>query len=89
MTLMEYIKGRRCLLPFVGAIGPNLLKLKMEDIYLSPELQLKTAKYMDKNFSSDFIYPLNEGNIFCDVLGIPMKKPDYDFSMVIDHPIKT
>lgn len=89
MTLMEYIKGRRSLLPFMGAVGSNLLGLKIQDVYLSPELQLKVAEYMDKNFPSDFIYPLDDGSIFCDVLGIPMKKPDYDFPMVMDHPVKT
>lgn len=89
MTLMEYIKGRRSLLPFMGAVGSNLLGLKIQDVYLSPELQLKIAEYMDKNFPSDFIYPLDDGSIFCDVLGIPMKKPDYDFPMVMDHPVKT
>lgn len=89
MTLMEYIKGRRSLLPFMGAVGSNLLGLKIQDVYLSPELQLKVAEYMDKNFPSDFIYPLDDGSIFCDVLGIPIKKPDYNFPMVMDHPVKT
>jgi uroporphyrinogen decarboxylase len=91
MTLMEYInkEERGYLLPFMGAVGPNLLKLKMEDIYLSPDLQLEVAEYMDKNFPSDFIYPLDDGSIFCDVLGVSMKKPDYDFPMVMTHPVKT
>ncbi|MEI6856602.1 uroporphyrinogen decarboxylase family protein [Psychrilyobacter sp.] len=60
----------------------------MEEIYASPEEQLMLAKKMDEKFPSDFIYALDEGNIFCDVLGGTLKKPEYDFSLVMDHPIK-
>jgi len=90
MTLMEYInkEERGYLLPFMGANGPIMTGKTMEEIYASPELQLETAKYMEKKFSSDFIYALDEGNLFCDALGVTLKKPEYDFSMVMDHPIK-
>ncbi|MGB6127831.1 MAG: uroporphyrinogen decarboxylase family protein [Psychrilyobacter sp.] len=91
MTLMEYInqEERGYLLPFMGANGPIMIEKTMEEIYASPKEQLMLAKKMDEKFSSDFIYALDEGNLFCDVLGVMLKKPDYDFSMVMDHPIKT
>jgi len=91
MTLMEYInqEERGYLLPFMGANGPIMTRKTMEEIYASPEEQLILAKKMDEKFPSDFIYALDEGNLFCDVLGVMLKKPDYDFSMVMDHPIKT
>lgn len=90
MTLMEYInkEERGYLLPFMGANGPIMIGKPMEEIYASPEEQLVLAKKMDEKFPSDFIYALDEGNIFCDGLGITLKKPEYDFSMVLDHPIK-
>ena len=90
MTLMEYInkENRGYLLPFMGANGPIMVNKTMEEIYTSPKNQLKLAFKMNKICPSDFIYALDEGNIFCDTLGIPLKKPEYDFSMVIDHPIK-
>lgn len=90
MTLIEYInmEKRGYLIPFMGANGSIMLEKPMEDIYRSPEEQLKLAVEMDKKFPSDFVYALDEGNLFCDVLGVPLKKSDYDFSMVIDHPIK-
>ncbi len=90
MTLMEYInqEKRGYLLPFMGANGPIMTGKTMEEIYASPEEQLRLAMEMDSRFPADFIYALDEGNIFCDVLGVPLKKPDYDFSMVVDHPVK-
>lgn len=91
MTLMEYInqEERGYLLPFMGANGSIMIGKTMEEIYASPKEQLMLAKKMDEKFPSDFIYALDEGNLFCDVLGVMLKKPDYDFSMVMDHPIKT
>ena len=91
MTLMEYInrEERGYLLPFMGANGPIMTGKTMEEIYASPEEQLRLAKKMDKKFPGDFIYTLDEGNIFCNSLGVTLKKPEYDFSMVMDHPIKT
>lgn len=91
MTLMEYInkEERGYLLPFMGANGAIMTGKTMEDIYTSPKEQLVLAKKMDEKFPGDFIYALDEGNIFCDVMGIALKKPEYDFSMVMDHPIKT
>ncbi len=90
MTLMEYInqEDRGYLLPFMGANGPIMTGKTMEKIYSSPQEQLELALEMDRRFPADFIYALDEGNIFCDVLGVPLKKPDYDFSMVVDHPVK-
>lgn len=91
MTLIEYInqEERGYLLPFMGANGPIMTGKSMEEIYSSPQEQLRLAMEMDEKFPSDFIYALDEGNLFCDVLGVPLKKPDYDFSMVMDHPIKS
>ncbi|WP_037029265.1 uroporphyrinogen decarboxylase family protein [Psychrilyobacter atlanticus] len=91
MTLMEYInrEERGYLLPFMGANGPIMVEKPMEEIYASPEEQLMLAKKMEEKFPSDFIYALDEGNLFCDVMGVALKKPGYDFSMVMDHPIKT
>lgn len=91
MTLMEYInrENRGYLLPFMGANGPIMKSKTMEEIYGSPEEQLKLAMEMNSRFPGDFIYALDEGNIFCDVLGVPLKKPDYDFSMVVEHPVKS
>ena len=90
MTLMEYInqEERGYLLPFMGANGPIMTGKAMEEIYASPEEQLNLAREMDRKFPADFIYALDEGNIFCDVLGVPLKKPEYDFSMVTEHPVK-
>jgi len=90
MTLMEYInqEDRGYLLPFMGANGPIMTGKAMEEIYGSPEEQLKLAMEMDRRFPADFIYALDEGNLFCDVLGVPLKKADYDFSMVTEHPVK-
>ncbi|MCS5422559.1 MULTISPECIES: uroporphyrinogen decarboxylase family protein [Psychrilyobacter] len=91
MTLMEYInqEKRGYLLPFMGASGPIMTGKTMEDIYSSPQEQLILAEKMNEKFPSDFIYALDEGNIFCDVLGVPLKKPEYDFSMVMTHPVKS
>lgn len=90
MTLMEYInqEDRGYLLPFMGANGPIMTGKTMEEIYGSPEEQLRLALEMNRRFPADFTYALDEGNIFCDVLGVPLKKTDYDFSMVTDHPVK-
>jgi uroporphyrinogen decarboxylase len=91
MTLMEYInrEDRGYLLPFMGANGPIMVKTSMEEIYASPEKQLRLALKMNEICPSDFIYALDEGNIFCDTLGVTLKKPEYDFSMVMDHPVKS
>lgn len=91
MTLLEYInqEEKGYYLPFTGALGAIYNSVTMEDIYNSPKKQLEIARYMEENFPSDFSFALDEGNIFCDALGISLKRPDFDFSMVTEHPIKS
>lgn len=91
MSLLNYIneKKRTCLLPFMGTNGLFLTGYTIYEVYNSPEKQLEIAKKMDEYFPSDFIYPMDDGNIFCEILNIPMKTPDYDFPSVKEHPVKS
>lgn len=91
LSLLDYINEKKgaCLLPFMGTNGLFLTGYTIYEVYNSPEKQLEVAKKMDEYFPSDFIYPMDDGNIFCETLSIPMKTPDYDFPSVEEHPVKS
>ena len=91
MTLLEYINSekRGYFLPDMGTNGLELVGYTAYEVYTDPKKQLELAKKMDEVFESDFTYSLCDGAIFCEVLGLELLKPDYDFPSVVDHPIKT
>lgn len=89
MNLVEYINSqdKKIRMPFMGTNGLKILGYTMNEIYNSPEKQLKLAIAMEAEFDLDFVGAMDDGNIFCETLGVPMKKYEDDFSMVIEHPI--
>ncbi len=91
MTLLEYINSEKrfFFLPDMATNGLKFLGVKSYDVYTNPELQLKLAQRMNKEFESDFIYSFCDGAIFCETLGLELLKPDYDFPSVMSHPFKS
>lgn len=91
MTLLEYVNSekRGYFLPDMGTNGLELVGYTAYEVYTDPNKQLELAKKMNEVFESDFTYSLCDGAIFCEVLGLELLKPDFDFPSVIDHPIKT
>lgn len=91
MTLLEYVNSekRGYFLPDMGTNGLELVGYTAYEVYTDPNKQLELAKKMNEAFESDFTYSLCDGAIFCEVLGLQLLKPDFDFPSVIDHPIKT
>lgn len=91
MTLLEYVNSekRGYFLPDMGTNGLELVGYTAYEVYTDPNKQLELAKKMNEAFESDFTYSLCDGAIFCEVLGLELLKPDFDFPSVIDHPIKT
>lgn len=91
MGLIDYInvENRSYMLPFMGTNGLQLTGYTMFQVYNSPKKQLELAKRMDEEYPSDFIYPMDDGNIFCEILGVKLKKTADDFPVVVEHPIKT
>lgn len=90
MKLMDYINNDdniKIRMPFMGTNGLRLLGYTMDEVYNSPEKQLELAIIMDEAFDLDFVGAMDDGNIFCETLGVPMKRYDFDFPMVIEHPI--
>ncbi|MEN6325398.1 MAG: uroporphyrinogen decarboxylase family protein [Syntrophomonas sp.] len=91
MRLIDYISDRDRFLsfPWMGTAGLRLCGCKLYDVYLSPPKQLEIARQMDQEFDADFSYPMDDGAIFVDTLGLPLLKPDYDFPSVLENPIKS
>lgn len=91
MTLMEYIKSenRRFFLTDLGTNGLKFVDKKVYEVYNSPETQLKMAERLDEEFPGDFIYPLSDGNIISESLGVKLLKPDYDFPSPLEHKFTT
>lgn len=90
MNFLDYINSeeRGFFLPDMGANGLLLTGYKAYDVYENPEKQLEVALKMNELFEADFIYPLSDGIILCETLGLDILKPDYDFPSVLAHPIK-
>lgn len=90
MKLIDYIncEERSYMLPFMATNGLKLTGYTLDEVYGSPEKQLEVAIKMDEIFEADFIYPMDFGSIFCETLGLQMKKSDYDFPLVVEHPVK-
>ena len=65
MTLLEYInsENRFFFLPDMATNGLKFFGVKSYDVYTNPEMQLKLAKRMNKEFDSDFIYSFCDGAI--------------------------
>ncbi len=89
MTLLEYINSeeRGFFLPDMGTNGLFLTGYTAYEVYTDPNKQLEMAKKMNELFETDFIYSLTDGAIFCEVLGLDLLKPDFDFASVLSHPI--
>lgn len=71
----------------MGTNGLILTGLTAYEVYENPKNQLKVAKTMNKVLESDFIYSMSDGALFCEVLGLELLKPDFDFPSVLSHPI--
>lgn len=90
MRLIEYISGRDRYLnfPWMATTGLRLCGYSLYEVYLSPQKQLEIALRMDQEFNADFAYPMDDGVIFVDNLGLPLLKPDFDFPSVLENPVK-
>lgn len=90
MRLHEYIANyhRRLAFPWMATIGLQLTGYKLREVYLSPQKHLELAIAMDQEFEADFVYPLDDGAIFVESLGLPLMQSDYDFPSTLDNPIK-
>lgn len=73
----------------MGNTGLGLSGYTLYEVYESPERQLEVARLMDREFDADFVFPMDDGVIFCDVLGLPLLKTDHDFPSVLENPIKS
>lgn len=73
----------------MGAVGLRLTGYKLHEVYLSPQKHLELAMLMDREFEADFVYPLDDGAVFVETLGLPLLRPDYDFPSVLENPVKT
>lgn len=91
MTLMEYITSepRRFFLTDLGTNGLKFVNKKVYEVYENPEVQFEMAKILDQEFPGDFVYPLSDGNIISETLGVKLLKPDYDFPSPLEHKILT
>lgn len=90
MNLLQYINSeeRSFFLPDMGTNGLFLTGYTAYEVYENPQKQLEVARVMNETFETDFIYSLCDGGLFCEVLGLELLKPDYDFPSVLEHPIK-
>lgn len=87
MTFFEYLKSknRRFFLTDLGTNGLKFIDKTVYEVYNSPELQCEMAKKLDEEFPGDFVYPLSDGNIISESLGVKLLKPDYDFPSPLEH----
>ncbi|UNC90863.1 uroporphyrinogen decarboxylase family protein [Candidatus Contubernalis alkaliaceticus] len=91
ISLIQYVKkqNRRLIFPWMGTIGLRLTGYRLYDVYNSPKKQLEVAIAMDEKFQADFIYPMDDGLLFCEAMKLPLLKHNYDFPSVIDNPVKS
>mgnify|MGYP001028646253 CR=1 FL=1 len=91
MKLIDYInKDNRGF--FCGSFGANglyLIDSTFYEVYNSPEKQLEMSLKLNETYNGDFAYILDDGQIFCETLGLELLKPDYDFPSVLNHPIQS
>lgn len=90
MDLLRYINSedRGYFNAFMGTNGLKLCNYTIYEVYNDPKKQLEVAQKLQEVCPSDFVYAMDDGNIFCEVLGVPLMKKDDDFPMVTDHPVK-
>ncbi|MFA5385897.1 MAG: hypothetical protein WC364_14790, partial [Eubacteriales bacterium] len=90
IKLIDYIKKfeRRLVFPWMSTVGLRLTGYKLYDVYNSPQKQLYVAQVMDEEFKADFVYPMDDGALFFETLGLPLIKTNYDFPSSTEHPIK-
>lgn len=90
MDLLQYIFGadRRFVYPQMGAWGLPYTNYTMYQVYEDPQKQLEMALLMEEKIAVDFSYSLDYGVVFTETLGLNLFRPDYDFPVTLDHPIK-
>ncbi|MDH7496970.1 MAG: uroporphyrinogen decarboxylase family protein [Syntrophomonadaceae bacterium] len=70
MRLIDYIAGlpRRLVFPWMGSAGLRLTGLAEADVLSSASQQLLLARFMDREYPSDFVYPLDDGALLLDAI---------------------
>ena len=93
VRFVDYIQGRdhRLVLPWMSVIGLRLagFKYTLNEVYRSSEVQLELARLMDDEFGLDFVYPMDDGSLWAETVGLPQLFPPYDFPSVTAPLIKT
>ena len=81
MRLIDFISERDRYLsfPWMATAGLQLCGYTLYDVYLSPQRQLEVAQRMNQEFNADFTYPMDDGAIFVETLGLPLLKPTLIF----------
>ncbi|NMC27497.1 MAG: hypothetical protein GYA42_05045 [Syntrophomonadaceae bacterium] len=88
MKLNEYIakRDRRLVLPWMGDTALRLTGEKAQDIYACPRRHLELVEHMEREFSADFVYPLDHGNLFTETLALQIK-PRADGFVCLGEPL--
>lgn len=89
--IIDFIEASdHCLIyPQMGGMGLALTDYTMFEVYEDADKQLEIAEKIEKYYPTDFIYPIDFGNVFQHALGYEMKKPDRDFPSTLENRIKT
>ena len=87
--LWNYISNskKRLIYPQMGGMGLMLTNYSMFEVYEDADKLLEISLQMDETFPIDFAYPLDFGVVFLHTLGVPLRKPKYDFASAIANPI--
>ena len=82
--------NHRLVLPWMSVIGLSLADFKytLQDVYRSPEIQLEIAGLMDEKFGIDFVFPMDDGSLWAETVGLPHLFPMYDFPSVTKPLVK-
>ena len=73
----------------LGTNGLKLVHKTVYEVYESPELQFEMARKLDEAFPGDFVFPLSDGNIISETLGVKLYKPPHDFPSPMEHKVLT
>lgn len=85
---MLFEKGKKMVVPLLGAPGTKLTNTTLKQNLFDPEIQYKSLYKLYEKFQPDAVLPFMDLTVEADALGLEIRYPENDNPAVMNHPVK-
>lgn len=88
MNINKIIRGKRLVIPLLGAPGVTLSKTTLRENLTDPEIQYKSLSMLIDEFYPDGIFPMMDLTIEVEALGLELNFPKNAYPSVAENSVK-